>query len=109
MAFESGTSRALAGIAFLNGALAMADIVAKSCSSPQTTEINAGSRATTLMKWVGIGLVEGSGLVLVAALISPEVGLAFIAGGATEGVITYLQYRHAKQAGLESNLPGTES
>jgi len=105
---ETGGSRALAGLAFLSGALAMADIVAKACSSPQTTEINAGSRADTLMKWVSVGLVEGAALVVVAAVISPEVSGAFLAGGAVEGVITYVQYRHAKAAGLASKEPGTE-
>lgn len=104
-----GSSRALAGLAFLSGALAMADFVAKACSSPQTTEINAGSRATTLMKWVHIGIAEGALMVGIAAIISPEVAGAFIAGGTVEAVITYAQYQHAKAAGLASNEPGTES
>lgn len=108
MAFESA-GRELAGLAFLSGALTMADIVAKACSSPQTAEINADSRAATLMKWVRVGLVEGAGLVIIAAIISPEVGMAFIAGGTVEAAITYLQYQHAKRAGLASSLPGTES
>jgi hypothetical protein len=107
---SAGTSRALAGIAFLSGAMTMADIVAKACSSPQTTEINASSRAGTLMKWVKIGLVEGAGLVLIAAFISPEVAGAFIGGAVAEGVITWMQYAHAKAAGLaNADLPGTES
>lgn len=105
---SAGTSRALAGIAFLSGAMTMADIVAKACSSPQTTEINAGVRAGTLMKWVKIGLLEGGGLVIVAAIISPEVAGAFIAGGLAEGVITFMQYQHAKRAGLENGGPTTE-
>jgi len=101
-----GTSRALGGIAFLSGAMTMADIVAKACSSPQTTEINAGSRAGTLMKWVRVGLIEGGALVVVAAIISPEVAGAFIAGAAAEGLITYAQYAHAKKAGLASAAAG---
>jgi hypothetical protein len=105
----NNTNRALAGIAFLGGVQAMADIIAKACSSPQTAEINAGSRAATLMKWVHLGMLEGSALVIVAALISPEVGVAFIAGGTAEAVITYLEYKHAKKAGLASDLPGTET
>jgi len=106
---NTGGSRALAGIAFLSGAMTMADIVAKACSSPQTAEINAGARAATLMKWVHVGLVEGGALVVIAALISPEVGGAFIGGALAEGGITYLQYRHAKTAGLASSAPGTET
>lgn len=109
MLSDSGTTRALAGIAFLGGVQAMADIIAKACSSPQTAEINASSRADTLMKWVHLGTLEGGVLVLVAALISPEVGFAFIAGGTAEAVITYLEYKHAKKAGLASKLPGTET
>jgi hypothetical protein len=105
---DVGFGQALAGLAFLSGAQIMADIVAKACSSPQTMEINAQARAGTLMKWVMVGLAEGSSLVIVAAMISPQVGAAFLAGGAVEGVITYLQYRHAKQAGLSSTAPGTE-
>src|SRR5215472_1766419 len=104
---SAGTSRALAGIAFLSGAMTMADIVAKACSSPQTTEINAGTRAGTLMKWVRIGLIEGGALVIIAAIISPEVAGAFIGGAVAEGAVTYMQYRHARQAGLASGLPGT--
>jgi hypothetical protein len=107
MAFE-GKGRELAGLAFLSGALSMADIVAKACSSPQTAEINASSRSATLMKWVTVGLIEGAALVVIAAIISPEVSGAFLAGGAVEGVITYAQYRHAKAAGLASTAPGTE-
>lgn len=109
MADILGASQSLRGLAFLSGALSMADIVAKACSSPQTAEINAGSRAATLMKWVHIGLIEGGALVVIAAIISPEVAGAFLAGGAVEGTITYLQYRHAKRAGLASSEPGTES
>jgi Na+-translocating ferredoxin:NAD+ oxidoreductase RnfD subunit len=106
---DGNTTRALAGLAFLGGVQAMADIIAKACSSPQTAEINAGSRAATLMKWVNVGMLEGAALVIVAAVISPEVGFAFVAGGTAEAVITYLEYRHAKKAGLASDLPGTES
>lgn len=105
---DGNTTRALAGIAFLGGVQAMADIIAKACSSPQTAEINADSRATTLMKWVHLGMIEGGALVVVAALISPVVGFAFIAGGTAEGLITYLEYRHAMKAGLSSTEPGTE-
>jgi len=105
---DGGVGQALAGLAFLSGAQIMADIVAKACSSPQTMEINAQARAGTLMKWVGVGLLEGSCLIIVAAVISPQVSLAFVAGGAAEGVITFMQYRHAKRAGLSSAAPGTE-
>ena len=105
---DIGGSRSLAGLAFLSGALSMADIVAKACSSPQTAEINAATRSATLMKWVRIGLIEGGALVIIAAIISPEVAGAFLAGGAVEGVVTFMQYQHAKTSGLASDEPGTE-
>ena len=101
-------SRSLAGLAFLSGALSMADIVAKACSSPQTAEINASTRSATLMKWVRVGLIEGGVLVIIAAMISPEVAGAFLAGGAVEGIVTLMQYRHANQVGMASSAPGTE-
>jgi hypothetical protein len=106
---SDGAIQAIAGVAFLEGCNTMANITAKACSSPQTAEINADKRATTLMKWVNIGMAEGAALVIVAALISPEVGFAFVAGATLEAVVTYLEYRHAKNAGLASDLPGTES
>ena len=46
------------GIAFLVSAGIVYEIIAAACSSPQTTEINAGTRADTLMKWVHIGLAQ---------------------------------------------------
>jgi len=86
----------------------MSDLVAKACSSPQTTEINAGARAATLMKWVKVGIIEGAAFVTIAAILSPEAAGAFLAGGALEAVVTYAEYRHAKAAGLDSDEPGTE-
>lgn len=96
------------GVAFLIGATVMADLVAKACSSPQTAEINADSRATTLMKWVNVGLVEGASFVVIAAMLDKQYAMAIIAGGALEGAITYFEYAHAKNSGLASPEPGTE-
>jgi Na+-translocating ferredoxin:NAD+ oxidoreductase RnfD subunit len=96
------------GVAFLVGATVMADMVAKACSSPQTAEINANSRASTLMKWVNVGLIEGAAFVVLAAMIDRKHAMAFLAGGGLEGAITYFQYQHAMNAGLASPEPGTE-
>jgi len=96
------------GIAFLVSAGIVAEIVAKACSSPQTTELNADTRAPTLMKWVTIGLVEGALFVVIAASIDRRHRGAIIAGGIIEGVITLLEYQHGKTAGLASDQPGTE-
>lgn len=77
------------------------------CSSPQTTELNAKARADTLMKWVTIGGV--------VALAGGAVGSAVSGSPAPllgTGVITVLMYGcyvHARNAGLDSDEPGTES
>jgi hypothetical protein len=98
------------GIAFLVSAGIVAEIVAKACSSPQTTELNADKRAPTLMKWVTIGLAEASVFVIVASVIDRRHRGAIIAGGVTEGLITLLEYQHGKSAGLAApDQPGTES
>jgi Na+-translocating ferredoxin:NAD+ oxidoreductase RnfD subunit len=96
------------GVALLVGATVMADMVAKACSSPQTAEINADKRAATLMKWVNVGLIEGSAFVILAAVVDRKHALAFLAGGGLEGAVTYFQYRYAMNAGLASPEPGTE-
>jgi hypothetical protein len=104
-----GVGAASNGVAFLVSAGIVAEIVAKACSSPQTTELNADKRAPTLMKWVHIGLVEAALFVVVAAAIDRRHRGAIVAGGVTEAVITYLEYQHGKSAGLASDQPGTES
>jgi hypothetical protein len=96
-----------AGLAFAVGAGLMYEVVAAACSSPQTTEINAGKRSDTLMKWVWVGLAQGAGLVAISAYLSPE-PKAFIAGGTIAGGLMLASYLHAKSAGLASNAPGTE-
>lgn len=97
------------GVAFLVSAGIVAEIIAKACSSPQTTELNADKRAPTLMKWVLIGEVEAAVFVTVAAIIDPRHRAAIIWGGITEGVITWLEYQHGKAAGLASTEAGTET
>jgi hypothetical protein len=106
MAFEGN---ATIGIAFLAGALAVADFTAKACSSPQTQQLNAkAGRAETSQKWVNIGLLEGVAFVVIAAVIDPRNRMAFLAGGALEVVVTWYEYAHATQAGLASAEPSTE-
>lgn len=97
------------GIAFLVAAGIAAEIIAKACSSPQTTEINAHARSDTLMKWVWIGIAESAVFVIIAAAMDQKHRGAIIAGGALEIAITLAEYLHGKQAGLKSNLPGTEN
>jgi uncharacterized membrane protein len=97
------------GVAFLVAAGLTYEVVAAACSSPQTTEINADSRAKTLMKWVYIGLGQAAVLVLIAAKLEPSHFGAFLFGGALAGIMMYLSYLHARSAGMKSCEPGTES
>jgi hypothetical protein len=96
------------GIAFLVSAGIVYEIIAAACSSPQTTEINAGIRADTLMKWVYIGEGQAALFVLAAAYFDRKYASAYLTGGVTAGGIMHLSYVHAKAAGLASNEPGTE-
>lgn len=96
------------GLAFLIGAGLVYEIVAAACSSPQTAEINAAKRSHTLMKWVYIGLAQGALLVIIASLMETS-PWPVLAGGVTAGALMWVQYAHAKKAGLASDLPGTES
>lgn len=97
------------GVAFLVGSMAVSGTIAAACSSPQTAEINADKRAETLMKWVHIGTTEAILLIALAAIIDPEHRNGIVAGGAITLAIMYGCYVHAKQSGLKSKLPGTES
>jgi hypothetical protein len=94
-------------IAFMVSAGLVYEVVAAACSSPQTTEINAGARSKTLMKWVGLGLLQAAGFVAIAALMSKRPGPT-LAGGGAALVAMGLQYWHANDAGLKSGAPGTE-
>jgi len=84
------------------------DIISATNSSPQTTEINAATRAETLMKWVHIGLLQaalfgGIGVMLDKRRWPPALGSGLA------GVLLYCQYIHAKNSGLaNADLPGTE-
>lgn len=97
------------GIAFLVSAGIVYEIIAAACSSPQTTEINASTRADTLMKWVHLGLAQSVLFILAAAYFDRGNRVPIIAGGATAGLLMWAQYYHAREAGLESKKPGTET
>lgn len=87
-------------------------IVAAMCSSPQTAEINARSRADTLMKWVRLG-VAGSGVfVLVGVWVARkgrDKAWPIITGAGLAAAMLWWSYQHALQAGLASGQPGTEN
>lgn len=97
------------GVAFLVACGLTYEVVAAACSSPQTTEINAGARSSTLMKWVYLGLGQAALLLLIAAALDPEHKWAILGGGGIAGVLMWLSYMHARSAGLKSCAPGTET
>lgn len=97
-----------AGVAFLVSAGIVYEIIAAACSSPQTTEINAKSRSTTLMKWVYLGLAQSAVFIGIAAIFDTKNRTPIVFGGLTAAVLMWLQYSHALRAGLASSDPGTE-
>lgn len=102
----SGTGN---GVAFLVSAGIVYEIIAACCSSPQTTELNAKERADTLMKWVNIGIAQSAAFVGIAMVVDKGHRTAIAAGGILAAGVMYVSYAHAKQAGLASNKPGTET
>lgn len=108
MAIE-GVGSSSDGVAFLVSVGVMYEIIAAACSSPQTTEINAGSRADTLMKWVHLGVTQGLFFVAIAAVYSKSTRTPIILGGGLAAVLLYAQYIYARNCGLASDLPGTET
>ncbi len=76
-------------------------------SSPQTTEINAKTRAETLMKWVriGDGVALGGGVVAwaITGRVEALVGVAGVV------VLMHYLYVHARDSGLASSEPETET
>ena len=109
MTLAGGAGSKTDGEAFLTGAIVMATFVAACCSSPQTAEINADSRAETLMKWVRIGLVTGGVFVVAAAVYDQDHAKEYLAGGIGAGAVFYIFYAHAKVSGLASSEPSTET
>jgi hypothetical protein len=102
------------GVAFLVSYGIVAEIIAKACSSPQTAELNAHQRASTLMKWVWVGVGESVAVVIIAAWIDSKVPgknhtAAILGGGMLAIAVTLGEYMYAKNAGLASTEPGTES
>lgn len=109
MADVATAMRSEGGVAFLVSAGIVYEIIAAACSSPQTAEINAHSRAETLMKWVHLGIVQSALFVAAAAWLDKRHRVQILAGGGVAMALMYGQYVHARSAGLASGAPGTES
>lgn len=82
------------------------DVFSTLNSSPQTTEINAGKRAESLMYWVAIGAAVAVGGGLMATIVSKKVWPLLATSMVAAGM--YGLYVHAKRRGLASNQAGTE-
>ncbi len=108
MADVGTAARSGDGIAFLVAAGIVYEIIAAACSSPQTTEINASTRAGTLMKWVHLGIAQAALFIIIAAAVDAKHRKAILSGGTLGGGLMYVQYLHARRAGLQSSAPGTE-
>ena len=106
---SGGSTAAGNGVPFLVSAGIVYEIIAAACSSPQTTEINADTRAATLMKWVHIGLLQSAAFVAAAALIDREHRTEILAGGVAAAGLMYASYVHAHNAGLANPGPATET
>lgn len=95
-------------ITFMVAAGLVYEIIAAACSSPQTTEINASTRADTLMKWVLIGMAQAVVFVLIATAMDRKRWPSLLGGGLA-GAMLWTSYAHAKSAGLKNGGPATES
>ena len=109
MADMASVAKGGGGVAFLVSAGIVYEIIAACNSSPQTTEINAKARSTTLMKWVHLGMGQSLIFVVVAAMLDPKHAGPILSGGLLAMALMYGQYVHAKNAGLRSSEPGTET
>ena len=83
------------------------DVFGSLTSSPQTTQINARTRADTLMKWVFLAAAVAVAGGTYASMQSGKIW-PLIATGVVAGSMVGL-YSHAKSEGLKSSEPGTES
>jgi len=84
-------------------------VVAAACSSPQTTELNAKARSETLMKWVYLGLAQTALFTLIGMSVGDGDRLSPLIGAGIGSALLYASYVHARNAGLASNEPGTET
>lgn len=102
---RDGNDAAVIGVS----AAVVYDVISATNSSPQTTEINAKARASTLMKWVHLGLAQAVLFVAIMTIAEPK-GKKWrpMTGGGLASVLLYAQYVHAKNAGVNSTEPPTE-
>jgi hypothetical protein len=96
------------GLAFIISYTMTGEIMAKDVSSPQTTELNAKTRAPTLMKYVHIGQVESLAVIGVAAYCDKTYRMPILVGGLAGVAVNEVLYQYAKQQGIANPGPPTE-
>lgn len=83
------------------------DVMSATNSSPQTTELFASDRSSTLMKWVKIGAIQGVALGLFGSWLEkspwPFIGCSVALG------IMWAEYLHADASGKDIAPPATSS
>lgn len=97
----------VAAVLFLAAADAAYNAYSATNSSPQTTELFAGEREHTLMKYVKLGHVQVVGIVGFAAFVANKQGLAMwpILGGGAVMIAMHAMYAHALKAGKDNVTP----
>jgi len=88
---------ALDAIAFGVAADLVYNVYSATNSSPQTTELFAGDRATTLWKYVRLG--AGQSVILIGIMAYRGKTIWPVIGGGMAGLFMHLMYSHALKAG----------
>jgi len=104
MSFAPGKDEAITVAVY---ATLVYDVISATNSSPQTAEINAKTRADTLLKWVKLGLAQAALFAVIGVWLDKRRWPPAVGSGIAM-VLMWLQYQHALQSGLNSPEPGTE-
>jgi uncharacterized protein YhhL (DUF1145 family) len=96
------------GVAFIVAAEVVWAVIAFSCSSPQTAEINIRMREDTLMKWVHMGQALALATIVIAATFDKRDRVPILLGGTFAMITAESFYIMAKKWGLENGGPETE-
>lgn len=100
---NGGGSGAVNAIAFGVAADLVYNVFSATNSSPQTTELFAGDRATTLWKYVKLGGLQS---VILVGIMAHQSGSVWpILGGGLAGGFMWLMYAHALKSGRETVTP----